>query len=131
MSIVSVRLAVVHRGRALPVVWRVMAHASTSVSFTDYEEMLQQAVERLPLGVKVIVLADRGFVHTELMRALTTQFGWHYRIRVKSDCWIWRAGKGWCAPQRLPFSARRSYVPAQRSPSLAAMVWSIEPDRRS
>ncbi len=62
----------------------------------DYREMLQQAVERLPKGVKVIVLADRGFVHTNLMRLLVTQRSWHYRIRVKSDCWIWRAGKGWC-----------------------------------
>lgn len=91
-----VRLAVVHRGRALPVVGRVMEHRSASVSFTDYQEMLQQAVERLPKGVKVIVLADRGFVHTDLMKTLTTLWGWHYRIRVKSDCWIWRSGKGWC-----------------------------------
>lgn len=98
-----VRLAVVHRGRALPVVWRVMAHTSTSVSFADYEEMLQQAVERLPKGVKVIVLADRGFVHTKLMRTLTTEFGWHYRIRVKSDCWIWRTGKGWCQLKNFHF----------------------------
>ncbi len=91
-----VRLAVVHRGRALPVVWRVLEHRSASVSFTDYRELLQQAVERLPKGVKVIMLADRGFVHTDLMSALTTLWGWHYRIRVKADCWIWRSGKGWC-----------------------------------
>jgi hypothetical protein len=30
-----VRLGVVHRGRALPGVWRVMEHRSASVSFTD------------------------------------------------------------------------------------------------
>ncbi len=91
-----VPLAVVHRGRALPLVWRVMEHGSASVAFFDYQEMVQQAVERLPQGVKVILLADRGFVHTELMRMLTIQLGWHYRIRLKSDCWIWRLGKGWC-----------------------------------
>lgn len=66
--------------------------------------MLQQAVKRLPKGVKVIVLADRGFVHTELMRALTTQLGWHDRVRVKSDCWIWRAGKGWCQLKEFHFN---------------------------
>ncbi|MEL6131311.1 MAG: transposase, partial [Cyanobacteria bacterium J06628_4] len=43
-----VRLVVVHRGRALPVVWRVMEHRSASVAFTDYREMLQQALNRLP-----------------------------------------------------------------------------------
>jgi hypothetical protein len=91
-----VRLVVVHRGRALPVVWRVLEHRSAAVGFTDYREMLQQAVNRLPKGVKVVLLADRGFVHTDLMKALTTQWGWHYRIRLKKDTWIWRAGKGWC-----------------------------------
>ncbi len=29
-------LAVVHRGRALPVVWRVIKHDTASVSFADY-----------------------------------------------------------------------------------------------
>lgn len=99
-----VRLAVVHRGRALPVVWRVMEHRSAAVSFADYWEMIQQAVERLPKGVKVVLLADRGFVHIDLMRALTAQLGWQYRIRLKSDCWIWRAGKGWCQLKDFHFN---------------------------
>ena len=90
-----VRLAVVHRGRALPVVWRVLKRRSASVSFMDYRETLHQAVDRLPQGVKVVLLADRGFVHTDCMRAMSTQLGWHYRIRLKRDTWIWRAGKGW------------------------------------
>ncbi len=58
--------------------------------------MLYQACGRLPTGVKVVLLADRGFVHTELMQAMSTQLGWHYRIRLKGDTWIWRTGKGWC-----------------------------------
>ncbi|MGK7876456.1 MAG: hypothetical protein AB4426_25130 [Xenococcaceae cyanobacterium] len=62
----------------------------------DYLQMLEQAVEGLPKGVKVVLLADRGFVHTNLMGKLTSQWGWHYRIRVKKDTWIWRSGKGWC-----------------------------------
>lgn len=90
-----VRLAVVHRGRALPVVWRVLKRRSASVSFMDYREMLHQAVDRLPQDVKVVLLADRGFVHTDCMRAMSTQLGWHYRIRLKRDTWIWRTGKGW------------------------------------
>jgi hypothetical protein len=90
-----VRLVVVHRGRALPVVWRVMEHRSASVAFTDYREMLCQARNRLPAGVKVVLLADRGFVHTDLMKAMSIQWGWHYRIRLKKDTWIWRKGKGW------------------------------------
>ncbi|MEY3298370.1 MAG: hypothetical protein RLZZ597_1630 [Cyanobacteriota bacterium] len=82
-----VRLAVV-RGRALPVVWRVLKHRSASVAFDAYREMLYQAAERLPSGVKV-VLADRGFVHTDAMTAMTTQLGWHYRIRIKVNGQFW------------------------------------------
>lgn len=91
-----VRLAVIHRGRALPIVWRVIKKGSASVSFMDYREMLSQASERLPSGVKVILLADRGFIHTDLIKALTSSIGWHYRIRLKKDSWIWRSGQGWC-----------------------------------
>ena len=55
-----VRLSIIHRGRALPLVWRVMKHESASVSFTDYREMIQQAQTRLPESVKVILLADNS-----------------------------------------------------------------------
>lgn len=96
-----VRLSVIHRGRALPLVWRVMKHESASVSFADYKEMIEQAQTRLPESVKVILLADRGFVHTELMSMLTTQLGWHYRIRIKANTWIWRGN--WCQPKNFHF----------------------------
>lgn len=90
-----IRLAVVYRGRTLPVIWRVMKHSSASVAFEDYRAMLHQAKGRLPTGVKIVLLADRGFIHTEMMKEITTQMGWHYRIRLKSTTWIWRNGKGW------------------------------------
>ena len=52
--------------------------------------MMSQAKVRIPESVKVVLLADRGFVHTNLMTMLTAQLGWHYRIRIKSNTWIWR-----------------------------------------
>jgi hypothetical protein len=58
-------------------------------SFADSQEMLEQAVSRLPKGKRVILLADRGFVHTDLMRRLTQSLGWHYRIRLKDNSWIY------------------------------------------
>ena len=94
-----VRLSVIHKGRALPVVWRVMKHDSASISFADYQEMIQQAKVRIPKSVKVVLLADRGFVHTKLMTMLTTQLGWHYRIRIKSNNWIWHGN--WCQPKNF------------------------------
>lgn len=91
-----IRIAVVHRGRALPVAWRVMAHSSSAVSFDDYQAVLQQAVGCMPEGVEVVLLADRGFAHIELLRSLTQRWGWHYRIRLKHNTWVWRACRGWC-----------------------------------
>lgn len=94
-----IRLSVIHRGRALPLVWRVIKHKSASISFADYQEMLKQAKARVPESVKVVLLADRGFVHTGLMTILTTQLGWHYRIRIKGNTWIWRGN--WCQPKNF------------------------------
>ncbi|MEM6434204.1 MAG: transposase, partial [Cyanobacteria bacterium P01_D01_bin.115] len=90
-----IRLAVVHRGRALPLAWRVLEHESASVAFREYQQLLTDAAKYLPAGIKVILLADRGFIHTELMQMAAGQLGWHYRIRLKSTTWIWRAHKGW------------------------------------
>jgi len=64
---------VVDRGRALPVVGRVLEYNSASVAFEDDREMLRCAVRRLPTGKKVMLLADRGFVHTPLMQLLTAK----------------------------------------------------------
>jgi hypothetical protein len=99
-----VRLCVVYRGRALPVVWRVLSHRSASVSFEQYQEMFAQAVRRLPSDKRVVLLADRGFIHSKLMGMLMAQLGWHYRIRLKSNSWIYRVGKGWCQLKDFHFN---------------------------
>jgi hypothetical protein len=57
--------------------------------------MLKRAARLLPQGVSVCFLADRGFADTALMRYLRDELHWHFRIRVKSNSWIHRAGKGW------------------------------------
>ena len=99
-----IRLCVVYRGRALPVVWRVLSHRSASVSFEQYQAMIAQAVRRLPTDKRVVLLADRGFIHSKLMGMLTAQLGWHYRIRLKSNSWIYRVGKGWCQLKDFHFN---------------------------
>lgn len=90
-----VRLSVQYRGRAVPIVWRVLRHQSSSIRFSVSQGMLQRAARLLPAGVSVRFLADRGFADTQLMRYLRETLGWHYRIRLKSNSWIYRPGKGW------------------------------------
>jgi hypothetical protein len=80
---ILIRLALIYRGRAIAVTWRVLKHNSTSVSYQHYKSVLQQAVLILPKGQPVVLLADRGFVHTKLVK-FCRQHHWGYRLRAKS-----------------------------------------------
>jgi hypothetical protein len=83
-----IRLSVIYRGRAVPLVWRVIEHGSAAVSFETYQDLLHEAKSRLPFACKVVFLADRGFADTQLMGHLR-ELGWHFRMRIKSTFWIY------------------------------------------
>ena len=84
---VLVRVSLIYRGRAIPLAWRVLEHASASVGFADYVGVLEQTCACLPVGLEVVLLADRGFDHAELFRWLQ-RHRWHYRIRLTCDTLI-------------------------------------------
>ena len=90
-----IRVSLQYRGRAIPIVWRVLRHGSSSVKFNVYQTMLKRTARLLPDGVSVCFLADRGFTDTQLMRYVRDELHWHFRIRVKSNTWIHRPGQGW------------------------------------
>lgn len=84
---VIVRLALVYSGRAVPLGWVVCAGGSPTIAVACYQRMLAQVAAHIPVTTKVVLLADRGFGHIDLMK-IATQLGWHFRIRLKSDTWI-------------------------------------------
>ena len=86
-----IRISLIYRGRAIPLVWRVIAHASSSVAYETYRALLDKAAALLPGHVRVVFLADRGFADVALMRH-ATQLGWHWRIRIKSCFVVHRRG---------------------------------------
>lgn len=90
---VIVRLALVYRGRAIPVGWIICTGKSATVHVATYQRMLAQAAAVIPANSRVILLADRAFMDVKLMR-LVGQLGWHFRIRVKASTWVYRATKG-------------------------------------
>jgi hypothetical protein len=98
-----VRISLVYRGRAIPMVWTVLEHPSSSVAYDVYKELLDKLVEWLPFGCTVVFTADRGFADTHLMNHLTG-LGWHWRIRIKGSFWIYRQGKRRCKVNRIPLS---------------------------
>jgi hypothetical protein len=87
---VIVRLALVYCGRAIPLGWVVCASGSATIAVGRYQRMLAQVATQIPPTTKVILLADRGFGHIDLMK-VATQLGWHFRIRLKSDTWVYLA----------------------------------------
>jgi hypothetical protein len=86
-----IRLSVVYRGRAVPLVWEVIEHGSSSVTHATYAALLDAVPALLPAGVKVVFLADRGFADTELLAHLR-RLGWHFRIRIKATFTVLRPG---------------------------------------
>ncbi|MBC7973255.1 MAG: hypothetical protein H7Z11_24540 [Verrucomicrobia bacterium] len=90
-----IRVSVVYRGRAVPVGWRVIRHNSYSVKLGVYRDLLKRVAGLLPSGVKVVLLADRGFLDVDLMRYVRAELPWQYRIRVKGNFWFWQPEYGW------------------------------------
>ena len=83
-----IRLSVIYRGRAVSLDWKVIEHGSSAVSFETYRDWLEEAKRHLPFACQVVFLADRGFTDTQLMAHLR-ELGWHFRIRIKSNFWIY------------------------------------------
>lgn len=79
-----IRVAVVYRGRAVPLSWRVIQHQSAAVSFEALHPVLWEARTALQrAGIRQVrLLADRGFVDTRLL-GLLRAYGWHFRVRIK------------------------------------------------
>jgi hypothetical protein len=86
-----IRISLIYRGRAVPVVWEVLEHGSSSVAYATYKVLLDALPPLLPLGVRVVFLADRGFADTALMTHLR-RLGWHFRIRIKGSFGVTRPG---------------------------------------
>jgi len=95
-----VRISLIYRGRAIPLVWKVLQHPSSSVAYAVYADLLDTAASLLPCQGRVIFLADRGFADTRLMDQLR-RLHWHWRIRLKGSFWIYRRGHHPCKAGRL------------------------------
>jgi len=101
-----VYVSLVYRGRMIPLVWKVMAHGSASVAFSDYRSLLMFLRPRLA-AYAVCRLADRGFVHRELMAWVRPTRRWHCRIRYQSGIGLYRWDGGRFVPWRWPVDPGR------------------------
>ena len=75
-------------GRATPLLWKTVASSTLKGNQRRYEcEVLCRLREVLPAGVKVTVVADRGFA----FYALTTELAFEYVIRLRGDIYVTNA----------------------------------------
>ena len=115
-----IRISVIYRGRAIPLVWKTMEHASSTVTLDAYLDLLDFAAKLLPVGTDVVFLADRGFADTRLMQYLSQELRWHYRIRIKSSFYVYRPGHSPVKVGRFSLGSgqalllRRVYLTKQR-----------------
>jgi len=79
------RLSLVYRGRAIPLVWRELPAAvsrSTPTVAAERRTLLPAGVEVVSLGIAALAIRER------IGEAAT---GWHYHLRLKGTCWFcWR-----------------------------------------
>jgi hypothetical protein len=111
---VIVRIALIYRGRALPLSWIVLKQQSTMVAFEKYKQILKDAATILPKGCPVILLADRGFDDNDLFCA-ARDLGWGFRIRLKKSLRVYRVSKPCLSVGRL--------MPAKGNALFLHKVW--------
>lgn len=123
-----VQLSLVYRGRAIPLVWKVLAHQSASVAFRDYRGVLGFAA-RLLRGYEVTLLADRGFLHGDLIRWINGTANWHTCIRCKRDIGLFERTRHGYRALTLRLSAgevcyyHNVYATAEHLPVHVAVGW--------
>ena len=79
-----IHLSIVCGGRAVPFLWKVLEHKSSTVAFKEYKLILRLA-QRLLCGYSnIMLLADRGFGNHELVNWLQNS-SWHYCLRLPCD----------------------------------------------
>ncbi len=81
-------LAVISSGRAIPVLWRTAAKDKLKDNQTQIEkDLLTDFRSIVPLGTKIVILADRGFGKIDLFDHLKS-LGFDYVIRLKRNAYI-------------------------------------------
>src|SRR5271169_2353189 len=75
---------VTRHGRATPLLWLTVDKDTLKNQRNNYEyQVLQRLADALPQGVKVLILADRGFGDQKLYRFLSEELKFEYLIRFR------------------------------------------------
>ena len=77
---------ITRHGRATPLLWKSVRKSTLKGNRNRYEdELLRRFKEVLPEGVKVTLLADRGFGDQKLFEFLSIELGFEFIIRIRGN----------------------------------------------
>ena len=82
-----IHISIVCGGRAIPFLWKVVKHKSSTVAFIDYKLMLKLARKLLFNYPDIMLLTDRGFANHQLINR-SQNSSWHYCLRLPCDVMI-------------------------------------------
>ena len=130
-STIALNLVTSH-GRATPLLWKTVVKSKLAGCRNDYEdEVIERLAQVLPAGVRVTLLADRGFGDQKLYQLLS-EIGLDYVIRFR-DCIQVTSAEGQTLPaaQFVPANGktrmlRKAQVTDDRTP-VPAVVCVKEP----
>jgi DDE family transposase len=115
-------------GRATPLLWKTVVKSELKGWRNEHEDLLLERFrEVLPAGVKVTVLADRGFGDQALYELLRDQLGFDFVVRFRGIVKVTSAD-GMCLPakDRVPANGRplllRAAKVTKRGRELGAVV---------
>jgi hypothetical protein len=96
------------RGRALPLVWRMLGPGASS--FAEQQELLEVVASWLPKGARVLLLGDREF-GTGVLAQWTLQQGWGVCLRLRAHEYVRRVGAPYFEMLPLVLPGERRFWP--------------------
>lgn len=95
---------VTSHGRATPLVWKTVRKSELKNQRNEHEyQVIRRLHEILAQGVRITLLADRGFGDQKLFAYLGL-LGWSYAIRFRQIIWVTNAGETKSASAWIPIS---------------------------
>lgn len=95
---------VTSHGRATPLVWKTVRKSELKNQRNGHEyQVIRRLHAVVPAGVKVTLLADRGFGDQKLFTFLGT-LGWSYAIRFRQAIQVTAAGRTMAAAKWVPLT---------------------------
>ena len=117
-------VAVAYRGRALPLLWRMLPAMGCS-EFAEQKALLCGVATLVPPGVGVTLLADREYGSVAMTRWCLAH-GWHFCLRVKKNRWLIQADGQRKQIGSLPLApGGRLFIAGVRLPALPEQSLSL------